>query len=48
MTYMVVCKQFIPDLEDRVNELIKHGWEPMGGVSTTYFNSFIQAMVFKD
>ncbi len=39
----------IKELEKKVNEMIKEGWEPTGGVLVIAFNDFVyQAMVKRD
>jgi hypothetical protein len=55
MEYQVVSgRGWTPDgavkeLEKKVNDLIKEGWEPMGGVVVTAFNDNVyQALIRKE
>jgi hypothetical protein len=41
--YQVVWNTSIVDLEIRVKELMKEGWEPLGGLSV-FRDKFCQAM----
>jgi hypothetical protein len=43
--YMVVVEDKIGTIQDKVNRLIKEGWQPLGGISSSYRSSDEQAMV---
>ncbi len=53
MEYKVVAKKYVSELENAINELIKEGWEPQGGIayskypinSTKYEYKYLQAMI---
>lgn len=42
---MVVVEDKIGTIQDKVNRLIKEGWQPLGGISSSYRSSDEQAMV---
>lgn len=47
MEYKIVTKSSVNDIEKAVNELIKAGWEPIGGVAYSPGGYYYQAMIKK-
>jgi len=46
MKYQIICDGYLSLLEHRVNEAIKDGWVPQGGISfDSKTESYLQAMV---
>jgi len=50
MEYKIVTQKYYQDLENEVNNLIKNGWKPQGGVAILYDSEngrteYYQAMV---
>lgn len=43
--YQILVEVYFHHLEDKVNEHIRNGWQPIGGVSSVLNHSFMQAMV---
>ena len=43
--YMVAVEDNFGTIQDKVNRLIKEGWQPLGGISSSYRNNDEQAMV---
>lgn len=47
MRYTILFEQVPVILENRVEELILQGWEPIGGVAVDNNFRFMQAMIYK-
>ena len=42
--YTVICNKFLCDTVAGVNELLKQGWRPVGGIHSTYQTEWAQAL----
>ena len=50
MTYRVINKESINNLQFEINKLMEEGWKPQGGVCVTSeqgYRNFYQAMIFE-
>lgn len=45
MRYILVGSDLLTDLQSKVNEMMREGWEPQGGPIQTIGGPFVQAMV---
>lgn len=45
MEYKIISTDSIPGTIEAVNNHIKQGWEPLGGVCADKMNHFAQAMI---
>lgn len=43
--YMVVVEDNFGNIQDKIKQLIKEGWQPLGGISRSYRRNDAQAMV---
>ena len=50
MEYIILSDSDFKELERKVNEKIKEGWQPIGGIDSNVFEGgleYLQAMIFK-
>lgn len=43
--YRIIIEEHLHSLERNVNEHIRNGWQPLGGISSSLNGNHIQAMV---
>jgi len=43
--YTVVCNKFLSDTVNEVNDFMKRGWKPVGGIHSSYQTEWAQALI---
>lgn len=43
--YRILIDQYLHHLDGKVNSHIQKGWQPIGGVSSSLNNNYVQAVV---